>query len=265
MKIHLHRSLLTSVNLAGFALLVALPTGLLSQSIAVPNGSFESQSGVGQPFGVNVLVDSWQKPAKPAYFDAIEQGFGIFWVQTAGVFVDTNPYGNRDGTQAGYILPFPQAGLFQDYDTVDFDDPSPTHAFNALYQVGLAYELTLGVFGKGMAEGDSLQLSLYYRDASSNMVTVASAPVLFSTNAFVNVPPLNLIDYTVSVPTVQAGDAWAGRNIGIKIEAIQGTGTGNWDFDNVRLTAVPEPGTLSLLALGIGTLLLGRRFACRRN
>jgi hypothetical protein len=219
---------------------------------------------VGQPFGVSVLVDSWQKPAKPAYFDFIEANYGIFWVQTAGVFVDTNPYGNRAGTQAGYLLSFPQAALFQDYNSVDWNDPAPTHDFDASFEIGKSYTLTVGVFAKvrsplGISEGSLLQLSLYYRDGLDQVVTVGATTVTYNAASFPLTPNLNLIDYQVNVPVVQAGDAWAGQHLGIKIESLYGDGSVNWDFDNVRLTAVPEPATLSLVALGGAILIRLRR------
>ena len=243
--------------------LLATTVSLHAQVITVPNSSFESQSGSGQPFGVNINIDSWQKAARPDYFPA--GGYsGFFWVQTAGVFVDPNPYGNRDGTQAGYLLSFPQVALFQDYNTVAWNDASPSHNFNAIFEPGKSYSLTVGLFGKNMTEGSTLSLSLYYRDGLANMVTVGSTTVTYTAAGFPNTPPLSLFDYVVNVPTVQAGDAWAGQNIGIKIESTFGYGDGNWDFDNFRLQAVPEPTSLSLLALGLGGWLLRTRFPRRR-
>ena len=220
-------------------ILAKLTVPLHAETILVPNGSFESQSGVGQPFGVNIFVDSWQKAPKPAYFDYIEANYGIYWIQTAGVFVDTNPYGNHTGTQAGYILPFPQVALFQDYNTMDWADPEPTHDFDATFDIGKSYQLTVGLFAKNMTEGSSLKLSLYYRDSLGNPVTVGSTTITYHAADFPLTAPLNLIDYEVNVPRVRAHDAWAGEHIGIKLEALNGDGSGNWDFDNVRLTAVP--------------------------
>lgn len=247
------------------AVVLTVGVSLCAQSITVPNGSFELQSGVGQQQGVNLNIDSWQRPAKPAYFDAVEMNFGIFWIQTAGVFLHGNSYGNAVGDQAAYMFSFPEVGLFQDYDTVDWNDASPTHDFNATYEVGKSFNLTLGVFGKGfsgnMTEGSLLELSLYYRDGTDSMVPVGSTVITYSAAQFANVPPLNLIDFSVNVPTVQPGDAWANQNIGIQIKSLFGTGDGYWDMDNLRLTAVPEPATLSLLALGLGGWLWMRRNA----
>ena len=242
---------ITNNYLALIAMTVAvLATGtsaIQAATINVPNGSFELQSGAGQPFGVNINVDSWQKAARPDYFP--EAGFnGFFWVQTAGVFVDTNPYGNRVGAQAGYLLPFPGAGISQDLSSPD-----------AKFEVGMSYDLTLGIFGKNMTEGSFLHLSLFYRDGLNNMVTVGTpTTITYSAANFPITPSLNLIDYSAGVATVQVGDAWAGKNIGIKIESVFGDGNGNWDMDNARLTAVPEPASLGLLTFGLGGLLLAR-------
>ncbi len=237
---------------------------LQAQPITVPNFSFESPSGVGFPFGTNPSVDSWVKIPEPAFYTPAFGGFGISWNETAGVFVDTNPYLNHDGTQCGYILAVPQVTLFQDYNS------SPTHDFNATFEVGKAYNLTVGIFGKpSLAPASTLQLSLYYLDGLGNKVTVGSTTVTYSAAAFPITPSLNLIDYQVNVPIVQAADAWAGQHIGIQLEStipIEATSFGNWDFDNVRLISeVPEPNSLSLLALGFGGLLLARARSRRRS
>ncbi len=228
----------------------ALP--LQAQPITVPNFSFESPS---TPF-VSTVVDSWQKNPEPSFYQPAFGSSGITWDQLAGVFLDTNPYQNHDGVQGGYILSVPQVALFQDYTT------SPTHDFNATYNVGMSYNLTVGVFAKStMAPGATLDLSLYYLDGSDDKVTVGSTTITYSSAAFPITPTLSLIDYSVNIPAVQAGDAWAGQHIGIEIESTitpDLTTFANWDFDNVRLTAAPEPATLSLTALGFAGIFLAR-------
>ncbi|HEX5220846.1 MAG TPA: PEP-CTERM sorting domain-containing protein [Verrucomicrobiae bacterium] len=245
------------VAAVGVAALTACLNTMQAQSISVPNYSFEQQSGVGWPFGTNPNVDNWQKNAEPPWFAALSGG-QIPWYGTAGVFIDSNPYGNLVGTQAGYILAFPEVALFQDY-TV-----SP--AFDATFEIGKAYNLTVGVYGKGsgapLAPGATLTLSLYYRNGLGDKVTLASTPVVYSSATFPSAGPFNFIDYTVSLPQVQAGDAWAGQYIGIQLEStipFELTTGGNWDFDNVRLTAVPEPTALALLGLGLGGVFVARR------
>jgi hypothetical protein len=84
--------------------------------------------------------------------------------------------------------------------------------------------------------------------------------IIFNSTTFNPAGPFTLADYSVNVPIVQPTDAWAGKNIGISILAATGDGNGYWDMDNARLvSAVPEPGVLSLSALGAGAFLLMRR------
>jgi hypothetical protein len=251
------RSTIAAALLLGAGALQAGP-------IAVSNGSFESQSGVGQPFGVNVLIDSWQKPPNPGYPEGGANNF--YWIQSAGAFVGTapnaaNPYSNLLGTQGAYVLSLPGAGLFQDDQTADWN--GAVNGLNATYQVGQTYQLTIGLFGKGMVENYStLQLSLYYRDGANRITIGSPTSVVFDSTTFNPGGPFTLADYSVTVPVVQADDAWAGKNIGIRIDSVLGDGNGYWDMDNVRLvSAVPEPGTFSLAALGFAGWLVMRRRA----
>jgi hypothetical protein len=90
-------------------------------------------------------------------------------------------------------------------------------------------------------------LSLYYRDASSNMVTVAATNVTYDTNVFTNIT--SLVDFQTTIPVVKATDPWAGQNIGIQFLSSVSPDLigGVWDLDNVRLTetvatALDRPG-----------------------
>lgn len=241
--------------LAGCSMLLSALSGTVqAQAIFVPNHSFESQSAVGYLFGTNPNLDSWQKIAEPSYFGPAFGGMGIGWTDTAGGFLNvaTNtatPYINVVGDQAGYILAAPQVTLYQDYNS------SAGHDFNATFEIGKTYTLTLGLFGKNtLAPGSTFEMSLYYRNGLDNKVKVGSRTITYSSDLFPTSGALSLIDFEVSVPTVNLGDAWAGQHIGIQLEStipIELTTLRNWDFDNVRLTAVPEPGTISLLGLGL--------------
>ena len=253
--------------------LAASTLTLHATTIAVPNASFESQSAVGFPFGTNPFLDFWQKNAEPAYFAPIAAAYGIPWYGTAGAFIGTspnspNPYTNLVGTQAGYILGFPMVALFQDYDT------SAGHEFDGTFEIGKTYDLTLGLFGKPtLAASSTFRLSLYYRDTANTVndplgekTIVNSTGVGYSAATFVNNATPALIDYDVLVGAVLPTDPWAGKHIGILLETVDPIPTGgNWDFDNVRLaaTAVPEPASASLLAFGIGGLMM-RRSRSRR-
>lgn len=226
--------------LAGFLLCLGLGV-LRAQPIVVPNGSFELPA----TFFVHTRVDSWQESPKPDWY---VEGGGYLWDQLTGVFKNTAPGAtdhieNCDGAQALYFFAVPEVGLFQDYDSVDWNDPEPSHAFDARFEVGKAYELTFGVVAGGgnMLEGVSFEAALYYRDASSNQVAVASTRVVFTRDVFPN--RTHLTDFQVRLPVVQPGDAWAGQHIGVRFlstvsQEMQG---GYWDLDHIRLAAVGEP------------------------
>jgi hypothetical protein len=136
-----------------------------------------------------------------------------------------------------------EVAIFQDYNSLSGADTTPTHDFNMKFEPGKSYALTVGALGGGggMSNGVTFEISLYYRDAASNRVTVAATsitntPALFPTNT-------HLTDFQVIVPAVKASDAWAGKNIGIQLESTVGFDLqgGYWDVDNVRLTESTVP------------------------
>ena len=222
--------------------LIALATfarPALAAPINVPNYSFENPSSN----FVSILIDSWQKTPKPDWY---VEGSGFLWTQLTGAF--NNPatnssdhISNCDGNQAIWLFAVPEVGLFQDYNSLDFEDPAPTHAFDAKFEVGKSYHLTVGVIGTGggMQQGATLELSLYYRDSASNRVTVAATTMTNLTSIFSN--NTVLVDCKINVPTVRSNDPWAGQNIGILFLSTVTTNLqgGYWDLDNVRLLEGP--------------------------
>ena len=151
---------------------------------------------------------------------------------------------NMDGTQAAYIFTFPGAGFFQDFEAVDWSGAS--HAFNAVYEVGRAYHLTAALTSSSnqpLTNGASLQMSLYYRDAASNIVNIAATNIVFNDQVFTNLS--YFIDFKLDLPAVNATNAWAGKHIGVQFISTTfdpNLVTGVWDVDNVRLTStIPVP------------------------
>jgi hypothetical protein len=208
-------------------------------SVPVPNHSFESPASS----FVSINIDSWQKTPKPDWY---VEGGGFLWTQLTGAFQNTansspDHIMNCDGNQLIWLFVVPEVGLFQDYNSLDLDDPSPTHAFDARFEVGKSYHLTVGIIGTGggMQQGATLELSLYYRDVASNRVTVAATSVTNLITVFSN--NTQLLDCTVNVPTVRATDAWANQSIGILLLSTVSTNLqgGYWDLDNVRLREGP--------------------------
>ena len=164
--------------------------------------------------------------------------------------VPFQPIDNVDGRQAAFMFAPPGYELFQQ--------------LAALYEIGQSYHLTVGIVGGGygMPAGTPMEIRLYYLDAGSNRVT-AGATVVTNTNTTGNLT--HLTDYTLDLPAVTAGDAWAGKAIGIQLisTADFSNAQGYWDIDNVRLTSAPEPASMALTLVGAGALWVRRRYAAR--
>lgn len=233
-------------------LALGLFTGwLCAETIPIPNASFELPALTG-PYGV--LLDSWQKTPKPVWWDEAQNGP---WEQLVGVFTNVAPSDPRhiencEGNQAIWLFSVPTAGLFQDYDSIDWSNSVPTHAFDTRFIVGRACRLTVGVrLGVyPMTPGAQLELALYYRDAASNQLTVATLSITNTFSEFTNTT--RMIDFQVTVPTVASTDPWAGQRLGIRmLSTIPSEIGGLWELDNVRLESFGPP-TLSAPAVTDG-------------
>lgn len=208
----------------------------LTETIVIPNGSFESQpTSFADP-----RVDAWQKPPQPPTFDT--NVFGA-WDNLAGVFINSPLAGpgfivNGEGNQMAYLFAYPQLALFQDANSQDWTGSPPTHAFTQTYQPGKAYSLTVGLTSSSqepLTPGSTLEASLYYRDDANHPVTIASTTATYDTNTFADLT--HLVDFTVTVPNVKPTDPWAGKTIGIQFQSTASPFLigGVWDLDNVRL------------------------------
>lgn len=209
--------------------------------IPIPNGSFESPA----TFFVSTFLDSWQEAPKPAGY---VEGGGFTWDQLTGLFVNTAPgagdhIDNCDGKQAAYLFAVPEAGWFQDHDSRDWNDPVPSHAFDARFEAGKSYELSFGVIAGGgnMLEGVSFEAALYFRDAATQMVTVTATNVVFAREVFPD--RKHLTYFRLRLQSVQMDEAWVGQYIGVRFLStvspeMQG---GYWDLDDVGLVATADP------------------------
>ena len=232
----------------GLAALAAWISPLQAGTISIPNASFESPVVPTNATPALPDMDYWQKAPQPVWYDPGSFG-GSPWDTLTGTFYNfhTSPpdtfIDNCDGTQAAFLFAVPQNAIFQDYNSIYGTNITPSHAFNATFHVGSSYTLNVAVIGGGggMTNGVPLQLSLYYRDAASNMVTVGASTVTNSAQSF----PTNthFVDFSVQVPGVLPTDAWANQNIGVQIASTVGFDRigGYWDVDNVRLTETVLP------------------------
>jgi hypothetical protein len=224
------------VLVAGWAVALAAGSDVIrAATISVPNASFESPATtLALPF-----VDLWQQVPPPNPSDPSTTPTGVF----------TNlppPIDNCDGGQAVFLFAYPGAALLQDYDSTDYAHPTPLHAFNATFEPGKAYTLTVAVLGGTnltypMAEGTTLELDLYYRDSSSNLLTVVGLTI--TNNGALFPSPTHFVDFQVQVPMVKASDPWAGRHIGVQLVSTVSPELmgGYWDLDNVRLSSTAAP------------------------
>ncbi|MHC4772409.1 MAG: hypothetical protein ACYS8S_02285, partial [Planctomycetota bacterium] len=180
--------------------------------IPVANHSFEDPNG---PF------DSL--PALPYVTDWIELDNDLDNSANTGVFPNSTGIANADANQLAFLGSEQGNAFLQD--------------LIATYRVGKSYKMTVGVCVSAQyppLDPNALALSFYYDDPVSDpngYIATASQPPL-------NLTSTALEDYSVYLPTVQAGDAWAGQPIGIAIRATGPLG-GYWDLDNVRVVEYP--------------------------
>ncbi len=210
----------------------------VTSSIYIPNASFEL------PVVTYAEVEATNMIAWETFPPQSGGAIGVFVNNPAYTNDVPNDYiYNCDGTQVAYLFNDPGLALFQDYDAVD-STGAQSQAFSATYEVGKSYQLLTGFIGNtnfGEVPGSSLQMSLYYRDSESNMITVASTNIVYDTNLFTSIN--NLVNCELVSPTVKATDPWVGQHIGIKFLSTSATNLagGFWDLDNVRLTGVLTP------------------------
>ncbi len=141
------------------------------------------------------------------------------------------------------------------------------------FQVGASYSLTAGFSNsafQGPVEGSALLMEFFFLDAQMQDVVVGSLSVLASELA-----ATTLTDKALTLPIVTGNDPWAGQRIGIRFVGVPGDNPqtteidpgGFMNVDNVRLEAVgrvaeeviPEPATMTGLALAFGAAMLRRR------
>ncbi|MFC1603974.1 hypothetical protein ACFL5F_03005 [Planctomycetota bacterium] len=183
-------------------------------SIPIENASFEAPVVDPNGFGAVPLVDGWT-----------EIDIDTLYSANTGVFANTDVNSfdhivNADGNQLAFLGSQAGNALEQDLD--------------AVYKAGCEYRLTVAVSVSGrfppaaVEPVDTLELVLYYRDAN-DVVDIAYKTVEGTGQSYTQ-----LQDFSLELPKVQAGDVWAGMNIGIALRAAGQPG-GFWDLDNVRL------------------------------
>jgi hypothetical protein len=223
--------------------------------LAVPNFSFEAPPVVRDeqnPFGALPYIDDWDETAI---------GLGDEEDQNTGVFLNTDPQEADHITDAHLLrLAFVSSLIGNDLRQTVSDS----------FLTGWTYEVKVAV-GKSatfpVGDTEELEVAVFYFDGAVEQVIAAT------TISGSQVNTTSLVDVAVSLPAVQAGDAWVGQPVGILIRPAtddpnDGDGEGFWNVDNVRLsrmnTVVPATSTWGLIVLTLataigGTLALGQR------
>lgn len=225
-----------------------------AQSIAVPDFSFESpavpgtyqdNSGIGVGSAIPGTGDAWyylggfiQSGSPVGVQDASANGF------TAGA--------NPDGTQVGYV----NNGAWMGSTALTIVQPNTT------------YTLTVseGNRGGGFAQSAGFSLALAFGSTAGDPGLTNSASWGNSLHVdYANSPAVGTFgDYTVSFTTGASGGA-VGQSLFVLLGSDANTGSfaNPIDYDDVRLTAVPEPSVIALAMGGLVMLAFGRRFSFR--
>jgi hypothetical protein len=165
-------------------------------------------------FGALPQVDGWTEIDMDTLFST---NTGVFANTQAG---SSDHIVNAHGSQLAFLASQAGNALKQD--------------LAATYKIGCDYQLTVAVgvsgrFPPSSAEPvDTFELVLYYRDANEPV------DIVHQTVEVTGLSVTQLTDFSLYLPTVQPGDAWAGKNIGVAIRATGAPG-GFWTLDNVRL------------------------------
>ena len=186
-------------------------------SIPIENASFEfpalDPNILGSPF-----IDGWTEIDTAPLGDSVN----------TGIFPNSEPNSidhiiNADGNQLAFLGSETGNAIQQD--------------LTDTYKAGCIYRFTVAVgvswrFPPSTIEPiDTIELVLYYRDAN-DVIDIAGQTVEVT-----GLSSSELQDFTLELSAVQAGDAWADKEIGIAIRAAGQPG-GFWDLDNVRLVEI---------------------------
>ena len=242
-------------------------------AIPVPNGSFEHVNtlpvgGVWPEADADpVHTDSWIEPGP------VSDDLNAFppelipasFAPPEGATLDTGVFYNAQFNldfATGDSTPNPSFVTNADGDQLAYlfakDNLEPPIAFiqylSQVFEPGFAYTLTVGA-GKsfflppiGGSQADpTLELRLLYRDDSGDTHILAKTAVAVS-----QVQATTLKDFSATTLPVEPTDPWRQHAIGIAIAPLDGD-SGAWIFDQVRLTAIPEPTTFAVMGLIILT------------
>jgi hypothetical protein len=233
----------------------ALASTVQAASITVPNFSFESPDAH-TPFGVSTKIDNWTTYGETSF----DTGGGPSSTGT-GIFPNVNPdnsinFDNADQNQVAYA--FSKSSIPANRDGLE-QILTATFAANQVYTLRLA----VGLAGANPGANDPFTFNLFYYDPAN-----PTARPTVATNTIFNdgISPLSkthLNDFAATSALLLPGNPAVGKQIGIEIftalgSDVNATAGKQYDFDNVRVDATPEPATFATLAV-VAVASLARR------
>ena len=221
------------------------------------NPSFETPDVPEGPFSVSLAAAPWVLTGPTVPID-VGIGFPVPLIVGCGIF--DNPSGagqitNAHQDQLAYIFANSYAGSLP-------GDPTD-HAFTQIlpltFEAGKQYQLAIGfAYAQALPPADSvLTMSLFAYDSGNPLIEELLAS---ETVTVAEVNGLTLTDFFAATNGI-SGSA-IGKQIGMRISTHTApklpSATGQFDFDNVRLTVVPEP-TSAILCAGAVLWAVGTR------
>jgi hypothetical protein len=229
-----------------------IATSASGGQIDVANSSFETPTVAPNP--ALLFAPPWTMNGGGTIFEPGGPGTGTV---AAGVGIFTNPSVGNEGhlenaTGAQLAFLFNNNGNSISQGLVD---PGNTNQATT-FQAGQSYTLTSGLANAGAAPspGSKLTIDLYWVDGLGAQHNVAERIVDPSELNQASVIDLS----TTPTALLSAGDPAVGKQVFIGYFA-SGTGGGEFDLDNVRLTSVPEPGAIGIPSLAAASLVGHRR------
>ena len=214
---------------------------------------------------VSVAVDRWTLSGPTQLVDI--PGVGTVPILAGcGIFENPAPGGpgrieGADGTQLAYLF----ANSVNDVLTGQPMDHAFTQILETTFEAGKQYQLAVGIaYAQAQPPPDSVfTLSLFAHDPSNPTIELPLASQPVTNTGAIN--GTSLTDFFATTGEI-SGEA-VGKQIGIRFSTHTSpqpaSATGQFDFDNVRLTIVPEPASAALWAAAGFVAVLSRRRGAR--
>ncbi|MFK7790391.1 MAG: PEP-CTERM sorting domain-containing protein, partial [Phycisphaeraceae bacterium] len=163
------------------------------------------------------------------------------------------PIANAVGAQVAYMLVNPDADGINDSQVSIFQETE------AVFAAGTDYTFTIAIGNAVTFAADdtaSLILSIGSVDSNGVFQSAGTDNTIFASELVNNGSGL-LTDFSVELASSDIGPGLLGDQVAIRVLQDGGLG-GGFNLDNARLSSVPEPTSLALLAMG-GLLATRRR------